>query len=62
MLQRYEEELMQPFKEAMAFCRKIELQVNALSKGTAATTTTTNPNPNRLSQTGDKCSKISVII
>ena len=51
MLQRYEEELMQPFKEAMAFCRKIELQVNALSKGTAATTTTTNAN--RLSQSGD---------
>ncbi|MCO5568370.1 hypothetical protein L7F22_022069 [Adiantum nelumboides] len=34
VLQKYHEELMQPYKEAMAFFRKIELQLNALSKGT----------------------------
>ena len=33
MLQKYHDELMQPYKEAMAFFRKIELQLNALSKG-----------------------------
>ncbi|MCO5585844.1 hypothetical protein L7F22_039777 [Adiantum nelumboides] len=43
VLQKYHEELMQPYKEAMAFFRKIELQLNALSKGTL-----------RLSQSGDE--------
>ncbi|KAI5071017.1 hypothetical protein GOP47_0013268 [Adiantum capillus-veneris] len=43
VLQKYHDELMQPYKEAMAFFRKIELQLNALSKGTL-----------RLSQSGDE--------
>lgn len=33
MLQKYYEELTRPFKEAMSFFRKIELQLNSLSKG-----------------------------
>lgn len=32
-LQKYHDELTRPFKEAMAFFRKIELQLNSLSKG-----------------------------
>nr|AWU46632.1 class 1 KNOX protein [Coryphopteris nipponica] len=43
VLQKYHDELMQPYKEAMAFFRKIELQLNALSKGSL-----------RLSQSGDE--------
>nr|AWU46633.1 class 1 KNOX protein [Ceratopteris pteridoides] len=42
VLQKYHDELMQPYKEAMTFFRKIELQLNALSKGTV-----------RLCHTGD---------